>query len=40
MGSASGYPRASIQDGSDIADVGDTGDLVLPEWFAEKEGIE
>ena len=33
-------PRSVLQDGTDVEDKGDEGVVVLPAWFAKKEGLE
>lgn len=33
-------PKSVIKDESEVNEKDDTGDLVLPEWFVEKNGIE
>lgn len=33
-------PRVLIQSDSEVKDEGDKGTLIIPQWFADKEGIE
>jgi len=33
-------PKSLLQDGTEVAERGDQGTVVLPRWFVEKEGIE
>jgi len=32
-------PRSLIRDDSEVSREGDSGDLIIPEWFADKEEI-
>lgn len=31
-------PRSQLAEGCELGEEGDAGDLVVPNWFAEKEG--
>lgn len=32
-------PRSQITDDSEVFEVGDTGELVITSWFADREGL-
>ena len=33
------FPKSVIDEDSEVQEKGDRGDLVVKEWFAEKEGL-